>query len=244
MNINRIIALKRVNSVFISTIMIALVFPAISAAQNLLNRPESIVFDEQNDRYLVSNYQTGDIVKIDMEGNQSYFIRGVDAIQGLEIVDNAVYVGCGYGVRGFDLTTAEMVLDVTVPGVENLNDVTADTSGNLYITDVYGHTVVRVKISDGSYYIFDNDEISYPNGILFDAENNRLLMCSFRYNSPIQAINLEDGSVSTVMTTSIHKCDGIARDNFGNYYVTSWVTYAIYRIDSSFSEPPELFYSN
>jgi hypothetical protein len=135
-------------------------------------------------------------------------------------------------------------MNLVIPGVVNLNDVTSDTSGNLYVTDVFGHAIVKVRISDQAYWTFAAEGILSPNGIFFDAENNRLLLCSYRQNSPIQAISLVDSTVSTVMSTSIDLCDGLTKDNFGNYYVTSWRTLAIYRIDDSFTEPPEWMYSN
>jgi hypothetical protein len=226
------------------SLLLSILAPGLIVAQNLLRWPESIVFDSLYNRYLVSNYLTGDIVQIDDEGNQSYFVQAQNAIQGLEIVDNTVYVGCGASVKGFDLATGDSVMDVVIPGVQNLNDVTSDTSGNLYISDVYGHAIYKIRLSDHSYSTFASLGISFPNGILFDEENNRLLLCSFRYHSPIQAISLEDSTVTTITSTGISDCDGLTKDNFGNYYVTSWVTYAIYRYDSSFTNPPVRFYNS
>jgi hypothetical protein len=219
--------------------------PSIDAgAQNLLRWPESIVYDARNDRYIVSNYLTETLVEIDSVGNQSYFVTGESTIQGLEIVGNTVYVGCGSSVRGFDLTTAERVLYVEIPEAVNLNDVTADTSGNLYVSDVYGHAIYRIRIDDQSYSTFATDGILYPNGILYDRLNHRLLLCSFRNHSPIQSISLEDSTVITLTETTITDCDGLTMDDFGFYYVTSWETYAIYRFDATFQNPPEFFYQS
>jgi hypothetical protein len=83
-----------------------------------------------------------------------------------------------------------------------------------------------------------------PNGILFDGPNNRLLLCSFGYSIPILAISLEDSSVSVVANTSLGQCDGFAKDDFGNYYISSWLTSSIYKFDSVFSNSPEIFYTN
>jgi hypothetical protein len=44
------------------------------------------------------------------------------------------------------------------------------------------------------------------------------------------------------LSTNVSYCDGLTKDNFGNYYVTSWSTLAIYRIDSAFSSPPVQIY--
>jgi hypothetical protein len=216
--------------------------PVALNAQNLLRAPESIVYDSLYNRYLLSNYNTGSIVQIDSLGNQDYFVQQQDAIQGIEVSGNVVYVGCGYGVKGFDLETAEPVLDVVIPGAVNLNDVAADTSGNLYVSDVYGHAIYKIRIHDPVYSTFATEDISYPNGLFFDEVNNRILVCSFRANTPIQAISLSDSSVTTVMDTYLSNTDGITRDDFGYYYVSSWNTLSIHRFDSTFTNPPEPYY--
>ena len=214
-------------------------------SQNLLSWPESMIYDQSHNRYLISNYQTGDIIQIDSNGTQSYFVQGGNAIQGLEIVGNVVYVGAGQMVRGFDLESAEMVMDVSVTGVSNLNDVTADTSGNLYISDVFGTKIIKVRISDQTYSVFvDGQGISQPNGIFYDKPYNRILVCSYRANSPIQAISLVDTTVSTLATTNLSNCDGITKDTYGNCYVTSWYTNSIYLFDSTFSGTPRSVYHN
>ena len=160
---------------------------------NLLKAPESIIYDQAHQRYLLSNYETGNIIQVDHAGKQSILVENMDAIQGLEIVGNVVYVGARNSVRGFDLETGAMVLNVPVEGVSNLNDVTADDAGNLYAGDVFGTKIIKVRIKDGSYSVFvDGNGIDHPNGIFFDKTKNRILVCSYRKNSPIQAINLAD----------------------------------------------------
>jgi hypothetical protein len=132
-----------------------------------------------------------------------------------------------------------------IPGAQNLNDVTSDNSGNLYVTEVFGTRIFKVRLSDSTYTTFVNGNgIANPNGITFDESNNRLLVCSYRAFSPIQAINLADSTVSVVKSTNLHYCDGIAQDNEDNVYVTSWNTNSIYRFDPTFGNPPELIYTN
>jgi hypothetical protein len=214
-------------------------------AQNLLAWPESIIYDSLHDRYLISNCQTGDIIQVDSNGNQSYFVQGVHAIQGLEIAGNTVYVGCDSLIRGFDLETGTMVMDVHVTGVSNLNDVTADTSGNLYAGDVFGTKIIKVNIISQNWSVFVNGNgINRPNGLFFDKARNRILVCSYRYHSPIQAISLSDSSVTTLVNTTLTECDGITLDKYDRCYVTSWETNSIYRFDSNFASPPVKVYTN
>jgi hypothetical protein len=215
-------------------------------SQNLLNIPESIIFDSTHHRYLISNYSSGDIVQVDSTGHQSYLVQQQGTnFQGLEIAGNVIYVGANQYIKGYDLETGQMVMNIHVPNVTNLNDVTADTSGNLYVSDVFSTKIIKVRISTQNYSVFiDGRGIDHPNGLLYDIRNNRVLVCSFRTNSPIQSINLSDSTVTTLTNTTLSFCDGITMDRYGRYYVTSWTTMAIYRFDSVFSSPPYLFYQN
>jgi len=216
-----------------------------SANAKLLNEPESIIFDKIYKRYLFSNYSTGNIVQIDSKGKQSILVENKNAIQGLEIVGNVVYVGAGNCVQGFNLKTGEMVMNVAIEGVLNINDVTADDNGNLYAGDVFGTKIIKVRIKDNSYSVFvDGKGINHPNGIFFDKPNHRILVCSYLKNSPIQSINLADSTVKTLVKTNISNCDGIVLDKYGRCYVTSWETNSIYRFDKDFSNPPTVIYTN
>ena len=224
--------------------LFSLLFPFVSFTQNLLNRPESVVYDSLFNRYLVSNWANGSIVQIDSNGVQSYFVTGHGSINGIYIAENIVFAGCSTKVKGFDLATRDTVMDLLIPGAINLNDVTADNSGNIYLTDFNAREIIKVNIQSHAFSTFVSGLTLSPNGILFDEPNNRLLLCSFGYNIPILAISLEDSSVSVVANTSLAQCDGFAKDDFGNYYLSSWATNSIHKFDPVFSNPPEVFYTN
>ncbi|MBE0528719.1 MAG: T9SS type A sorting domain-containing protein, partial [Thermoleophilia bacterium] len=123
-------------------------------------------------------------------------------------------------------------------------DVTADNAGNLYVTDFNKREIIKINIENQTYSTFVTGLTFQPNGILFDDRNDRLLLCSFGYNIPILEISLEDSSVSILANTTLAQCDGFTKDDFGNYYISSWATKSIYRFNSSFDDPPELFYTN
>jgi len=226
--------------IIISCLLVS--FPASS--QNLLNNPESAVYDSLHFRYLVSNWADGSIVQIDNNGNQSYFVTGHGSINGIYITQNKVFAGCSTKVKGFDLDTKELIMDLAILGAINLNDVTADNAGNLYVTDFNKSEIIKINIENQTYSTFVTSLTLQPNGILFDDPNDRLLLCSFGYNIPILKISLEDSSVSVLANTTLAQCDGFTKDDFGNYYISSWATKSIYRFNSSFDNPPELFYTN
>jgi hypothetical protein len=226
-------------------ILLSIIFPSESSAQNLLRAPESVVYDSSNQRYLASNYTTGHIVIIDNLGNQSYFTQNQYCKNGLHIKGDTVYAASvDQGVKAFDLQTGLLLDEIDIDGMINLNDIASDTSGNLYVSDVYASRITRIKISDHSYSNFVDCGAIEPNGLYFDAAHNRLLMAAYTSPASIWQINLADLSMTEIVSTGYEYLDGLTRDNSGNYYFSTWQTYSIYRYDSLFSNEPEFIYRN
>jgi len=219
-------------------ILLVLFLPSGVKAQ-FFNGPESVTYDALNGRYLISNVLDGTIVQISDTGDTSYFDTWLTRTLGMIIVDNILYVADIYGIATYDLTTDQRGATITILGMNELNDLTADTSGYLYITDVGAGKIYRVRISDHSDTTIVNG-LTKPNGILFDAQNNRVLFCQFVYNAPIKEINLNDLSVTTVISTSFANMDGLAIDGNGYIYVSCWGNNSVYRYDNAFSLPAEL----
>jgi len=213
-------------------------------AQNLLNRPESVVFDSVYNRYLVSNWANGRIIQIDSNGVHEPFVSGHGSINGVAIANGIVFACCSTKVKGFELSSQDTVMDLAIPGALNINDVTSDNNGNIYLTDFDAKKIYKVNIQSHAYSTFVSGLTRSPNGIIYEEENNRLLFCSFGHNIPILAVDLNDSTLSVVANTTLANCDGFAKDDFGRYYITSWYTLSMYRFDSVFSSPPEVFYTN
>ena len=225
---------------FSVTGLILLVLLLANGAQaQFFNGPESVTYDTLNSRYLISNVLTGDIVQISDAGDTTFFDRSLVRTLGMTIVDSILYVADISGLVTFDLKIDQKITTITLPGMIELNDVTADTSGYLYITDVGAGKIFRVRISDYSDTTIVSG-ITKPNGILFDAQDNRVLFCQFVHNALIKEIDLDDFSVTTVLSTSFTNFDGLAIDGDANIYVSCWGTNSVYRYDNAFSLPAEL----
>jgi len=67
-----------------------------------------------------------------------------------------------------------------------------------------------------------------------------LIFVSWGSNAPIRAVDLSDNSVSTIITTSFTNIDGIAEDNDGNYYISTWSPDQIAKYDNDFANAPEV----
>ncbi|MCD4729267.1 MAG: SMP-30/gluconolactonase/LRE family protein [Bacteroidales bacterium] len=232
----------------ISLIITSLAICANCLSQNLLNNPESVVYDSLYNRYLVSNWGYGNIIEINVLRKQNYFNTELGQAAGLHIVGNVLYVASSYGsntgIIGIDLATGVVVFDVDIVEKKLLNDITSDTSGNLYITDCDADKIFKVRISDTTYSTFVKSGLGYPNGILFDKPNNRLLVLNGELSGgPLIAVDLADTSLTTVVNTNLTAIDGLTTDQFGNFYFSSWTTDKVYRYAASFTNPPEVISS-
>ncbi|MBU1116305.1 MAG: T9SS type A sorting domain-containing protein [Bacteroidetes bacterium] len=222
---------------------------SFSEAQTLLSEPQRAVFDAKRNRILVSNYVTGDLVEIDSAGNQTYFAKGADCVDGLEIVGDTIYgSGDHRNIRAYNLETKQLVMDIRMPsmlpGDDYLSSITSDSSGHLFISSPGVNIIYKMRISDQSYWVFAQDNgLTRPNGMLLEKEKNRIVVIDDSPNSIIHAISLADSTVSELMTTSFSSPDGIVRDKDGTYYVGGYYLDGIYKIDSAFSLPPTLFYA-
>lgn len=216
------------------------------AAQNLLNAPECTTYDQEHHRYLVSCYGSGAIVQIDSTGQQSYFKSPSGNLLSNTICGNTLYVSAINSVKAFDLDSGDEIWNLVIPGSHQLDGMTCDNSGFLYVADFQysgsNDQIYKISLVDRIWSVFvapGHGLCESPQDIIYDPDSNRLLVACY-YNAPIQAIDLADSAVSTVVVPPIGNFDGIARDNYGNYYLTSWTTNAVHRYGPDFSNPPEM----
>ncbi len=213
-----------------------------AGAINLLSGPETVVFDSVNNRYLVSNMNAPYyIVAIDQDGIQSVFNDDVVWPHGMAIAGNTLYVttntATGGGVIGLDLTSGERVFEKYSSIWHNcLIGLGADTSGNVYVS--CPNKVYRINTDDGTVSTVISN-IDIPNGIHFDALNNRMLVANEINTSLLYAINVADFSTYTIsVAPAQYSC--ITQDYLQNYYISAFFEGKIYRYDSSLSGEREL----
>ena len=77
---------------FLSFLFFMLIQSSVLLCQNLLSGPECVVFDSLHNRYLVSNWNNGNIIAIDSAGNQSYFKQRSGHALGNCIVGNSFFL--------------------------------------------------------------------------------------------------------------------------------------------------------
>lgn len=208
------------------------------------SNPESVTYDELNRTYYMSSVAGQKIVKVNAQGQITGTLKsGLNGPFGLKMYKGTLYFADVNAVKGINPATAAIEMNVPITGISSggyLNDIEIDSSDFLYVSYTGGGKIFKINLQTHTYTTFVDSGLTSPNGLLLDNPNNRLLLNSYRVNSPIQAISLLDSTVSTIKTTNLGGMDGFVRDNSGNYYISAWIQGAVYKFDSSFAEAPIL----
>ena len=186
---------------------------------NLFNQPESVTYDSERGYYLVSNKGNGEIIKLAGE-EQSVWNSDQQSIRGLHILGDKLYAASNEGLIGFDLATGEKVSSITLNGQAFLNDIASDSNGYLYISDTGGGKIFKVNPTTSTQSVFATG-LPQPNGILFEEDQNRLLVCNWGSTGIVNSVSLADSTVSIAFNTDMVDMDGIIF-NDGDYVISAW----------------------
>ena len=220
------------------TFLFIFLFISFTMSAQSLSAPESIVFDTANNRYFISNNGSNEILARDAGGNLTVFTNAISSgPHGLEIVGNTLFACDGSSVKGFNLTTAASVMNLNL-GATFMNGICSDGSNYLYATDFSAKKVFKINIAAQTFTTFVTGLAKSPNGIIYDGANQRVVWVTWGTNAPIMQATLADSAVTQVVATTLGNCDGIVRDNDGNYFVSAWSGQSVYEFDSSFTAAP------
>ena len=255
-------------------ILSALLFPVIffGCAQKPLNvkpvktlkpfhTPESVLATPGG-VYYVSNIGgfgvdgDGTISKV-VNDSVTTFATGLNDPKGLAFKDGIIYAADKNQIRKIDAQgNVSIFVDSTAfPSVPKfLNDLAFDNLGNLFVSETG-----TLDSTDGAVYKITPDgnvstfidyittpEISSPNGLLFDKENNLFII---DYNTGKLLKISANGKELEVIDKSGKHGDGIAYDSQGFLYYSDWDGGKIFRvdqqnnsavIDSGFTSPADI----
>src|SRR5690606_3712198 len=141
--------------------------------------PESVVFDADNQRLIVSNI-VGDATEADGNGKLSLvaldgtmieadWVTGLDAPKGSAITGGKLYVADITNLRIVDLASGA-VETLALEGASFLNDVTVDSAGTVYVTDTFANRIYAVAGNEAAIFLED-PALGSPNGILADGDS-------------------------------------------------------------------------
>jgi len=172
----------------------------------------------------------------------------------LKIYEDRLYAASSDGIVIFELDTGFVVGLVSIPEASLLNDMDFDTQGNLFVSDYWGNQIFKVDVEQFTYELFIDYGIIAPNGMIFDVEFNRMIVCGHNGStSVLHSFDVTTAETELLLYPSIYSLDGLARDAQGNIYVSSWHTDAVYRFEgnninnnitmaaSGFTDPADIY---
>ncbi|MDE3250854.1 MAG: ATP/GTP-binding protein, partial [Bacteroidota bacterium] len=140
---------------------------------SILKTPESVLFDAKEQLLYVANIDgqpwekdgKGFISKLDLDGHvlNLHWVTGLHCPKGMTRVDNHLYVADADSLVTIDIISAKVVARSSTTGVEQLNDVTSDKGGRVYVTDSKTGKIYQLK---GDALVLLVEGLKGLNGIL------------------------------------------------------------------------------
>ena len=211
--------------------------------------PESVVYDSKRDRLYVSNVEgspvekdgAGSISTVSMDGQmlEVDWVSGLDSPKGLAIHNDHLYVADIDKLIEINMETGSISNEYVAEGAKFLNDVTARSNGEVYVSDMMTNQIYVLK--DGNFSVWlESDALENPNGLL--AEDDRLIVGTwgvmkedFSTEVPghLKTVDYTSKEIKSIGSgESIGNMDGI--ENFaGGYLVTDWVKGAMSLVDNN-----------
>ena len=213
--------------------------------------PESVLYDPDQDVYLVSNINgqplaaddNGFISRVNPETLQ-VDLKWIDAAKpdiilnapkGMAILGDDLYVADLSVVRKFDRKTGQPKGEVAIPGSTFLNDVASDGKA-IYVTDTgmkagaggnfepTGTDAVWKIVADKPQKIASGSDLDRPNGV--EIVDGKVWVVSFGANELYQVDKGKKTNVSKLPKGSL---DGLVHLSDGSFLVSSWDGKAVYR---------------
>ncbi|MFA7595207.1 MAG: hypothetical protein WCY92_02535 [Novosphingobium sp.] len=214
--------------------------------------PESAVYDERRDAYLIASMGDGNagyISIVNPDGTlwqRDWLAHGKDGVElvrpfGSEISNGILYVADTPFVRSFDVASGKPLRSVRVEGATVLNDLAIAGDGTVYVTDTGDRNnsipggIHRIA-PDGTVSGFvSGEDVANPNGIVIDASGNivNVAMASSRL-----FVRSPDGKLLQSIDLGHERNDGIIALEDGSFIVSSLGGGTLLRVGTDGSVSP------
>ncbi len=254
----------------IMTVMMATLLAATVSAKPLtplwqldnFDQPESVVSDASGKHLYVSNINgqptelngKGYISKLSIDGKviKQHWLQGLDAPKGLAISGDNLYVADMQQVLVISLAQGRIVNRFLAAKARMLNDITIGNDGSVYISDLLGGGIYRIKKSKMAMW-FNHKQLAHPNGLLWQGES--LLVASWGLGMNDDFTTKTPGSIYEINTHAQHSnnkknknsqpslklvsaakgignLDGLASSK-NSLYVSDWITGALFKVKNN-----------
>jgi DNA-binding beta-propeller fold protein YncE len=224
---------------------------AISQQTNVLsdplfNGPEGIIYDEDENQYIVGNANDGKLLIIDNNNNVSVFKEniGANAIMAFEIIGDSLLISTNEPrtLTCINKNTGDPIYQLIIDSISNACSQLAydDRFGYLYLVDQYG-AVLKADVKNAFCNIFTESLSQGTQAIEIDTIENRLIVFSWP-TSLVKFININDSTdITNGPATGITKCTSTTMDNAGYIYVSSWSGHKVMKMHIDSLNNPEIF---
>lgn len=236
----------RINSLF--TFLILFFLSALVAAQDEpatliekvegFSHPESVVWDEANHAMYISNIgekEKGDgyISKVSQSGEvlDLKWISGLDDPKGLLVLENKLFVTDNTLLVEMSIPEGKVIKRTPISGAEFLNDITADSEGNLYISDTGKSSIYKKALNGVLTEWLHTDKLENPNGLLAVGRDLYVAAWGTGGAGNVLKVNLDNTrEIEKVSESPIGNLDGIQRIDRHSFYISDWASGKIFRI--------------
>lgn len=214
-----------------------------------LNTPESVIYDATRERLYVSNVQgvpnekdgKGYIATVSLDGKllEKEWVKDLNAPKGMVIQGDKLYVSDIDALVEIDIPTAKVAHRYEAKAAKFLNDVTADTQHNIYVSDMFDDKIYC--LCGGKFELWlSSPDLAAPNGLL--AEKDRLVVGSwgklkegFATEVPgyLKAIDYKTKKITALGSDKpFANLDGVEPDGKNGYYVSDWMAGTLFHCDA------------
>lgn len=203
--------------------------------------PESVIYDKENDILYVSNMQgdpftkdkNGFISKVEVDGKiiKLKWIEGLNAPKGLTISKGKLYAADVNELVEIDIKKSKITKKLEAAGATFLNDVTVDTNGNIYVSDMFNDAIYKLDSFGQLTKWLYSPKLEAPNGLHY--EKGQLIVASWGHPTNgfapsvvghLKSISLKNKEIKSLGNGQpVGTLDGIESDKNGNYFVSDWV---------------------
>jgi DNA-binding beta-propeller fold protein YncE len=189
--------------------------------------PESVLFDSKNDVLYVACIDgkpddkdgNGYIAQVTLDGKikNMKWATGMDAPKGMALHNNKLYAADIDRVVVIDVSTGKISSTVPIGGAKFLNDMTADKSGNVYVSDTNTGKIHLIKDNKATVYYDGQGTLKGVNGLL--SMGNDLYVVDFANGT--NYVLTADKKLNKVGSTA-EGADGVIPLGKDEYLVSSW----------------------
>lgn len=211
-------------------------FTKVWQTDSLFKKPESVLYDSDNNIMYVSNPNEGFLtenadgfiskLKTDGKVENLHWVTGLNNPQGMGLYNGLLYVADINRIVKINTKTGTIEGEVKIDSAKFLNDLSIDNNGKIYVSDCFGDKIYE---SDGfTATIWSQDTLlNKPNGLLCQKDSLFVLNSDSVgkvFKASVTSKHLEE------ICSGIDVADGIVRNGVGNYFVSGCWQGKVYSI--------------